>query len=521
MKHPYIATLLAALSVSGSNAQTIAVAPRLVVEISIDQLRTDYMEAFSNLYSYKGFKRLMNEGTVFNNVSFPFIPADRAAAIAAIVTGTTPYYNGITAERWLDRTTLRPVSCVDDKQYGGILTHEQSSAAKLTSSTIGDELEIATNGKAVTCAVSPFRDAAVISAGHAADGAFWINDETGLWCSSKYYIKNAPTWLVEFNRQKSPASNGSIVWMPLYPSNKYNNSTGKTFDKPFKHTFTGTNKYRELKNSGFVNSSVTDMAIECASGYAMGNDEYTDLLSVTYNAGKYEGATTDNSLMEIQDTYAILDNEIGKLIDAINGLVGSMRVLYVITGTGYQNREYVDYAKYKIPTGTFYINRTSNLLNLYFGALYGQGHYVETCFRNEIFLNHKLFEEKRVSFTDALDRAHEFLLQSEGVKDVYTYNRLMLGEGTSAFGRIRSGYNPDRRGDLLVEVAAGWQLVNEDSQEKYTVNASLAQFPVILYGAKVKADKITTPVNIDRLAPTISKSIHIRAPNACSSEPLF
>lgn len=521
MKHPYIASLLAVLSVSGANAQTIAVAPRLVVEITIDQLRTDYMEAFSPLYSYNGFKRLLGEGAVFNNVSFPFVTPDRASAIAAIVTGTTPYYNGITAERWLDRTTLRPVYCVDDNQYDGILTKERSSASKITSSTLGDELKMSTDGKSVNCSVSPFRDAAVISAGHSSDGAFWINDETGLWCSTKYYIKSAPSWLTEFNRQKSPASDGSITWTPQYPSNKYNSRTGKSFDKPFKHTFSGARKYRELKTSGYVNSNVTDMAIQCATSNAMGNDEYTDLLSVTYYAGKYEGATTDGGQMEIQDTYARLDNEIGRLIDAINGLVGSTRVLFVVTGTGYQNGEQVDYSKYRIPTGTFYINRTSNLLNLYFGAIYGQGRYVETCFRNEIFLNHKLFEEKRVSFTDALDRAHEFLLQSEGVKDVYTYNRLMLGEGTSAFGRIRNGYNPDRRGDLLIEVASGWQLVNEDSQEKYTVSASLAQFPIILYGAKVKAEKITTPVTIDRLAPTISKSIHIRAPNACSSEPLF
>ena len=62
--------------------------PRLVISITIDQLRTDYLEAFTPLYSEGGFKRLLKDGMVFSNVSYPFAPTDRASAIAAISTGT-------------------------------------------------------------------------------------------------------------------------------------------------------------------------------------------------------------------------------------------------------------------------------------------------------------------------------------------------------------------------------------------------------------------------------------------------
>ena len=64
--------------------------PRLVVDITIDQLRSDYLEAFAPLYGEGGFKRLLSEGHVFTNASFPFAPVDRASAIASIQTGTTP-----------------------------------------------------------------------------------------------------------------------------------------------------------------------------------------------------------------------------------------------------------------------------------------------------------------------------------------------------------------------------------------------------------------------------------------------
>ena len=92
-----------------------------MVTLTIDQLRTDYMEAFSSLYGEKGFKRLLREGKVFRQAEFPFCGTDRASAIAAIYTGTTPSMNGIIAEQWLDAGTLRPINCVEDPQLHGQL----------------------------------------------------------------------------------------------------------------------------------------------------------------------------------------------------------------------------------------------------------------------------------------------------------------------------------------------------------------------------------------------------------------
>ena len=144
-KYLYI-TLLAIL---GFNAETIQaqerqlkMAPRLVVNITIDQLRSDYLEAFSPLYRTDGFRRLMDKGMVFSNASFPFLPIDRASAIASIATGTTPYYNNIVGEQWLNRETLRPVYCIYDANYVGLLTNEPSAPSALKTSTISDELKV-------------------------------------------------------------------------------------------------------------------------------------------------------------------------------------------------------------------------------------------------------------------------------------------------------------------------------------------------------------------------------------------
>ena len=84
----------------------------------------------------------MQNGTVFTNVSYSFTPVDRASAIASIMTGTSPYYNGVIGTGWLDKKTLRPVSCVDDPAYPGLYTTESSSPKGIRTSTITDELKV-------------------------------------------------------------------------------------------------------------------------------------------------------------------------------------------------------------------------------------------------------------------------------------------------------------------------------------------------------------------------------------------
>ena len=202
MKKEFLATILV-LTIGGWQMQEASAQTRLVVSVTIDQLRSDYINTFSPFYGSQGFIRVMREGKVYQQVQFSFDNKDRASAIAAIYTGTTPSVNGIIGSQWLDRTTGRQQNCVDDAAFMGNNTNENSSAAWLLTSTLPDELKIATNNQALVYAVSPFRDAAILSAGHAANCAFWINPETGKWCSTTYY-KDFPLWLDNYNTQQGP-----------------------------------------------------------------------------------------------------------------------------------------------------------------------------------------------------------------------------------------------------------------------------------------------------------------------------
>ena len=523
-KYLYI-TLLAVL---GFNTETQAQqqaggqSPRLVVSIAIDQLRSDYLEAFAPLYSDKGFRRLLSEGLVYPNANYPFAPIDRASAIATLCTGTTPYYNSIVGQQWLNRQTLRPVWCVDDKAFEGIGTTDGTSPKQLVTSTVGDELKVATDGKANVYAIAPSRDSAVLFGGHAANAAVWIDDREGYWCTSQYYTNGMPVWLQVANNEQAPANHiDDMTWEPvneLVGNFSYFMHTG--LQKPFKHRFSGPRRFEAFKASALVNSSITDLATQCIVNTGMGNDRVTDMLCLTYYAGNFDHRTLTECRIEIQDTYVRLDSEIGRLIGFIEERIGIDKVLFVVTSTGYNDHETADYQKYNVPTGTFYMSRTTNLLNMYLGAIWGQGQYVEAHFKNHLFLNHKLLEQKKISIADASNRSQEFLAMLSGVRNVYTSLQL-LTTSNDYTQKTRNGFNPERCGDLLIEIAPGWNLLDEDTQEQEQVCASFVPFPIIFFGANVPCQHVSTPVTTDRIASTISRAIRIRAPNACTSEPLF
>lgn len=479
--------------------------PRLVVNITIDQLRSDHIEAFASNYGANGFKKLLTQGLVYENVSFPYVSPDRASAISTIITGTTPSYHSIIGGQWIDRSSLRPIRCTEDPSHPGI-----PSPSQLMVSTLGDQLKISSQKVAKIFAIAPFEDMAVLSAGHAADGAVWMNAENGQWTFSRYYSDSAPQWLLAFNEQNSK-NKTKKEWRPLIIQQK----------PDFKHVFKGNRRYQEYQTSGMINADITELALSCVSQQEMGTDEITDLLYLTYYAGPFNHKPATECQKELEDTYIRLDKELGNLISRLENRLGKAEVLFIITGTGYSDPEGTDYAQFRIPTGIFYINRTANLLNMYFGALWGQGQYVETCYDNQLFLNHKLLESKRISLADASQRAQEFISQMAGVRNVYTGQQLLLHGYNDMLFKLRNSFNSQRNGDILIEVAPGWHLQNEDTNYDRLSEASVPAFPIIIYGAAIPSSRISLPVTTDRIAPTIAKTIHIRAPNACTAEPLF
>lgn len=495
--------------------------PKVVVSILIDQLRSDYMEAFMPLYGDNGFRRLLREGRVYAHGEYPMTAPDRASAAATLVTGTTPYNHGIIGRSWLDRSTLRKAYCVDDARYPGIGTSSTASPAQVEVSTLGDELKVATNGKALVYSIAPFRDMAVLGAGHAADGVVWIDDQTGNWCTSAYY-GTLPAWAgVHNNFASVDGLLKNTSWQPSSPlAGNFSYFLSGGMSSPFSHKFKGEGRFRSFKTSALVNESLASLAKGCLNGTAIGTDGITDYMAVAFYAGTFNHQPVSEASMELQDTYVRLDKAVADLMEAVEKKVGAQNAIFVLTSTGYSDEPDAAANKFRIPAGTFDMKKAGTLLNMYLMAIYGKGQYVEGCYGRQIYLNHKLLEERQINISELYGRIQDFLLQLSGVKDVYTAQRLQLGAWTGGLNRIRGGYNSHHSGDVVIEVAPGWHFVNEDTQENQLVRLSYVPFPIIIAGGGITAGTIETPVSVDCIAPTLTKAIRIRAPSACEAAPL-
>jgi len=115
-----ILTILSFASLQAQNS--IPKNPKAVIGITVDQLRTDYLEAFYSLYREDGLKKLWSEGKVYTNVEFTFKFLSKAANYASIHTGTSPKLHGIISDQWLNKATLQPISAVEDDRYLGNYT---------------------------------------------------------------------------------------------------------------------------------------------------------------------------------------------------------------------------------------------------------------------------------------------------------------------------------------------------------------------------------------------------------------
>ena len=135
----------------------------------------------------------------------------------------------------------------------------------------------------------------------------------------------------------------------------------------------------------------------------MGRDAYTDMLFVTLSASNSKAES--NPLLAREATYRELDKTLADLILNIEQKVGKENVLFVLTATGRSESNIQNYAKYNVPTGTFYINRTANLLNMYLNAIYGINRLVDGVLNNEIYLNKTILEQKRINLSE-IGRAH-------------------------------------------------------------------------------------------------------------------
>ena len=333
-------------SVSAQQASATGVQrPKLVVGIVIDQMRWDYLYRYQKRYTDSGFMRLLNEGFSCENTVIPYVPSVTAIGHTCIYTGSVPSIHGIAGNNFVKNG--KKVYCTDDdtvKPVGSTSEAGLMSPRNLWVTTIGDEMKIASNGRAKVVGVALKDRASILPAGHNPDGAFWFDDKSGNFITSTYYMNQLPKWVEAFNNKKLPEHYLSEKWNTLYPKDTYTESTSdeNEYENGIKKGVKATLPlnlpelykkygYNIIRNTPFGNSLTFDMAKAAIDGEQLGADDETDLLAVSCSSTDYIGHQVGTHAVETEDTYLRLDKAIADFLSYLDAKVGKGNYLVFLS----------------------------------------------------------------------------------------------------------------------------------------------------------------------------------------------
>jgi len=313
--------------------------PRLIVFLSIDQMRADHLQRYAAEYT-GGFKRLLTEGVVYLNADLNYANTSTGPGHATLSTGVYPWKSGIVGNNYIDRRNGRRTYCVEDsstaKVDGG---GGARSPHNLLATTIGDWLK-ASSPQSKVVSLSYKDRAAILMGGHNANYAFWYDQTVGRMVTSSYYTTTLPDWVKAFNASGWIEKNLPDSWTRLKEESVYSKygpdvlegeepwggSTG------FPHPFQQKKILSQLFASPWGNTYLLDFAQEALRGENLGGRGVTDLLCISLSTTDNVGSDFGPNSHEMIDNLLRLDQDLGAFLAELEKAFGKGGVLFALGG---------------------------------------------------------------------------------------------------------------------------------------------------------------------------------------------
>lgn len=549
MKRIYLlfSALLVTCSVSMAQKKTAAVAkkdfpasinrPKLVVGLVIDQMRWDYLYRYYSRYGAGGFKRLINEGFSVENTFIPYTPTYTACGHASIYTGSVPAINGIIGNDWYDPQLGRNVYCAEDTSVTSVGSTTMAgvmSPKNMLTTTITDELRLATNFQGKVIGLSLKDRGSILPAGHSANAAYWFDGQTGDWITSTFYMNQLPTWVEDYNKIKLVNKFYEKNWPTLYPIETYTQSTAD--DKPYEgkargeqspvfphplKLYAGKN-FEMIKSTPYGNTMTLDLAKLAILSEDLGKDNITDFLAVSCSSTDYVGHMYGPNSIEAEDTYLRLDKDLAEFFDYLDSKVGKGNYLFFLSADHGAAHVPGFMAENKLPGGTVDDSPVVKELNTRLEAKFGIKQAVIKSMNNQIYFNHKNIEQAKLDFDAVKAFSIEFLKTQNGFVNAVDLNKVgasTLPEPIKT--RITNGYNTRRSGDIYFILQPNYF---DSSSKTGTTHGSWnpydSHIPCVFMGWNVKPGKTNKTHYMTDIAATLAAMLHIQMPSGCVGEPI-
>jgi hypothetical protein len=327
---------------------------KLAVLVVFDQMRGDYLTRWESLFGEGGFRRLMHDGSFYNNCHYPYAFTVTGAGHASLATGASPRTHGIVGNDWYDRAANEEVACVTSSRYRAVPPEQAGKDSgsggwpgRLLAPTLADELKKATDDKGHVVSLS-FKDrGAILPGGQHPDACYWFETATGRFVTSTYYRDRPHAWVEAFNARRPADAWFNKPWQRLRPDLDYAKFSGPddapgeasgvaqgvTFPHPMAGGLTkpGHRYYDALFISPFGNDLLLSLALAAIDAEALGKHDKPDLLCVSFSCNDYVGHCWGPDSQEVLDVTLRSDEIIKKLLDRLDRNVGRGRYVLAIS----------------------------------------------------------------------------------------------------------------------------------------------------------------------------------------------
>ncbi|ANT62979.1 alkaline phosphatase (plasmid) [Salipiger sp. CCB-MM3] len=532
--------------------------PRLILQITVDQLRGDLPTRYLDRLGAGGFRYLLEQGIHYNNAHHTHANTETIVGHTTLATGATPSAHGMIGNLWFDRAAGRTVYNIEDPDYS-ILTSgadvdasteidptqraaksDGRSPRTILTSTFGDELSVETNGKAKVFGVSIKDRGAVSMAGHTGK-AFWFSKSASQFVTSSYYYDSYPDWVDAWNAKEMPQSYGGQAWELLNPIDTY--MFGENDDQEWEPDFAGfgrtfphplgspEDKYfttlLTLSPSG--DQITAEFAKTLIDAEGLGDDEITDFLGVSFSVTDYAGHFFGPSSLESEDNLLQLDRTLADLFAYVDAEVGLENTLIVLSADhgapeapGYLTS--LGMMGGYVTPGEWDTAPAVTRIKERFGI---SGPLIEGYDHPYLLLSEAARNAPDVDQVALETAIAEELVAFEGVAYAVPSSRLREGSvpDNALMRAVLNNYHPDRSGDIYVVFQPEWFINDMDGLSVTVTHGSPWRYdtfvPILFAGFGVEPEVVSRRVHTVDVALTLATIAGTRPPSGAAGEVLL
>ena len=539
--------------------QTSIEKPKLILQITVDQLRGDLPDKFMKHMGKGGFRYLKEKGVWYKNAHYTYSNTETVVGHTTLATGANPAIHGMVSNVWYDRVKKRLVYNIEDKRYHilsknadiddstevdssqALAGTDGRSPANIMVSTFSDELSLFTNEKSKIFGVSVKDRGAVTLAGHNGK-AFWFSKTSGEFITSSFYYDKYPTWVKKFNDQKLAERYLGKSWTLMYDKSKYmfGNSDDNpweedyaNFGRVFPHIYGGKeNKYFNhfLTFSPAGDELTLDFAKAIIDNEKMGQHDVTDYLAVSFSSTDYVGHIFGPSSLEAEDNMLRLDKTLASLFKYVDEKVGLEHTLIVLSADhgapeapGYLAKLGIE-AKWIAPLKW---NKKPSLARLEKKFGIGQK-LIEAFFPPYLYLNHTIIKEKGLNLAEVQKAVAKEIMDIDGIALTVTSTEMLNNTlpDTYLYSAALKNFNAKRSGDILILFEPhcfandmdGGAIMATNHGGPWTYDTFV---PVIFAGSHLMGKQIYKPIRPNDIAATLSAVVDAKAPSGSNGTVLL